>query len=363
MLNETDTIHGPLEFQRVVDAYTKGGQINVVTPTKPGFRPGTVLPIINLCILFQGAGFGDYVCYMPALLWLARNCPQLRVQVFVGKEFMQFAQNILWDYNEMWKVCDLDHVNHAITPNSMMRSPGILMNGIKYQQLANGTGGHLVSVGFLYFCNIFPVPEGADLYPIINFSGSDHHIPAGLHFKTYVVFTPGAVSENRTVPGSYWNPIIDHVKKKGLTPVFIGKSQVTKNLRVNFPEGCNYDAGVDLRNKTTILEAAWLMKNAACTIGLDNGMIHLAACTNGSIVAGYNMVDPKDRRPNRKAGKWEEISLSHEELACAGCQSYMKQVTPHTFNRCLYGDNKCIDMLFEDGGRRWIEAIDRIVGH
>lgn len=363
MLNEHDSIHGPLEFQRVVDAYTKGGTINVITATAPHFRPGTILPIVNLCILFQGAGLGDYICYMPALLYLAKHNPQLRVQLFVGKDFMAFAKNILWDFNEKWTVLDLDHVNHMITPGSTMRAPGVTMNGIKYGQLANGTGGHLVDVGFLYFNNIFPTPPGADLYPVINFAGSDHHIPAGLHFKTYVIFTPGAVSENRTVPGHYWNPIVAHVKKKGLTPVFIGKSHVNKNVKVSFPDGCNYEGCVDLRDQTTLLDAAWLMKNAACTIGLDNGMIHLAACTDGPIVASYNMVDPRERRPNRRAGKWEELSLTQEELACTGCQSHMKNMFPHTFNRCLYGDNKCIDLLFEDNGRRWTEAIDHIVGH
>ncbi len=360
MLNETDTIHGPLEFQRVVDAYTKGGK-NTITASAPYFRPGTVLPIIKLNILFQGAGMGDYIAYMPAILWLAKNCPHLHCKLFVGNSFIEFAKNILWDYNETWKVCDLDHVNQLVEAGSIMRAPGITMNGVKYAQLANGTGGHLVDVGFLYFCNLFPTPAGADFYPVLNFSGSDHHIPAGLHFKTYVVFTPGAVSDNRTVPGEYWNPIIDHVRKRGLTPVFVGKSHVTKTLKVNFPEGCNYSDGLDLRDKTTMLEAAWLMKNAACTIGLDNGMIHLAACTNAPIVAAYNMVDPKDRRPNRRAGKWEELSLTQEELACAGCQTHMKSMTPHTFNRCLYGDNLCVKILFEDNARRWIEAIDRIM--
>ncbi len=359
--NDTDTINGPMEFQLVVDKLTKGKGAESIRPAAQFFRPGTELPTIKLNLVFQGAGIGDYIAYMPAVLWLVKNCPWLRIKLFVAKDFMEFARNILWDHSAIITVCALDHINQLVEAGSLMRGPGLTLNGVKYSQLANGTGGHLVDVGFQYFCNLFPPPAGSDLYPVINFAGCDHHLPEGLHPLTYVVLTTGAVSVNRTVPGRYWNPIIEFIKTKGLTPVFIGKNEIVKGLNVNFPDGCDYASGIDLRNKTTLIQAAWLMKNAVATVGLDNGMIHLAACTNASIVAGYNMVHPKERRPKRVSGKWAEVTLSREELACTHCQTNMKSMFPHTFNRCLYGDNKCIDLLFADGAKKWISALGQVL--
>ena len=359
-MDDTNTIHGPMEFQKVVDAYTTGGR-NSIEVTSPYFRPGTVLPIVKLNFVFQGAGLGDYTAYLPALIWNMKNCPWLKCRLFVAPEFMEFAKNILWPWADKMQVCSILKINEITGPGEIIRGPGLTMNGTKFAQLANGTGGHLVTLGFMYFCNLFPPPEGANKYPVINFEGHDPHLPDSLHPRTYVVITTGGVSENRTVPGAYWNPIVEHVKSKGLTPVFIGKSEIVKGLPVKFPDGCDYSAGLDLRDKTTLMQAAWLMKNAACTVGLDNGMIHLAACTDAVIVAGYNMVHPRERRPNRVAGKWAEVTLTREELACTHCQTNMKSMFPHTFNRCLYGDVKCLDLLFADGARKWIDAIELVL--
>ncbi len=361
MMNEVDTLHGPMEFQKVVDMFTKGKDAKSVVPDAPYFRPGTELPEIKVNYVFQGAGMGDYICYLPAVIWNLQNCPWLRSKLFVAPVFMPFAANILRAYPRV-EVCSLEHINSMLEPGSSLRGPGITMNGVKYNQLCNGTGGHLVELGFQYFSNVFPPPPGADIYPEITFDAGEHHLPAGLFPKTYVVITPGAVSINRTVPGQYWNPIIDHVKVRGLTSVFLGKTNFVPALKTNFPDGCNYAGGVDLRDKTTLLEAAWIMKNAACTIGLDNGLIHLASCTDAAIIAAYNMVHPKERRPNRRAGKWAELTLTREELACTNCQTNMKSMFPHTFNRCLYGDSKCIDLLFAKGAEKWTREIDRMIG-
>jgi hypothetical protein len=357
--NDVDTIHGPMEFQKVQEMLTRGKKAELVTPDAPYFRPGTELPIIRYSIVMQGAGMGDHICQMPAIIWNARNCPWMRCRVFCIKDLVPIFANILQEYPQ-YSVHALDHINELVEPGSLMRGAGITMNGVKYSQLANGTGGHLVDLGFQYFCNIFPPPPGADVFPKLTFADPPA-LPAGLFPKTYVVFTTGAISLNRTVPGHYWNPIIKHVQSKGLTPVFLGKSQCVKNMATNYPEGCNYKSGLDLRDKTSLLEAAWIMKNSAVTIGLDNGLIHLAALTDAPLICAYNMVEPEHRRPKRLDGKWAEIVLTREELACKGCQSHMKSMFPHTFIRCLYGDNACVHLIFDRNSKRWTDAIDEIL--
>src|SRR5205823_556716 len=119
-------------------------------------------------------------------------------------------------------------------------------------QYASGLGGHLVDVGFLDFVNRFPPPKDSDYYPEINFN--EWQGKHELVNDNYIVFTTGAVAKAREVPGHYWNPIIEHVKSLGITPVFLGTKKI-QDVTVKFPEGCHYDEGIDLRDKTTIMDA------------------------------------------------------------------------------------------------------------
>ncbi len=365
-------LKGPLEFQREVDRMLKGIKFESFTPTASYFRPGTELPVINVNMIFKGAGMGDYICYMPAMIWTALNTPWIHGRIHVGQFFCEFAENIIKQTgNKNWKVIPLpagfkSEDDLHLENGSLSRGPGIQMNGHRNHQLVNGTGGHLVWLGFMYYCNMFPPPTNADYYPVINFDGwadsfEDWHITRGkLYHKKYVVFTPGAVSAARTVPGHYWNPLIEYVKSRGLTPVFLGTRKLA-DLTVKFPDGCEYGEGIDLRDKTTMLEAAWIMKHSAAVVGLDNGLIQLASCTDASIVAAYNMVSPDQRRPRRRAGVWREITLTEQELSCSHCQSNMKNMFPHNFARCLHDDLRCIDMLFARDGARFKASLDSIL--
>ena len=360
-----------LEFFQAVKQMI-GDNYDEVEVGPPHFRPGTKLPIVKYNFVFSGAGMGDWICYMPAMVWIAKNLPWIKGRIFAAEFFCEFAKNVMRDFHD-WKINPTEKINELAEPRTVFRGPGISINGKSAGgQLLNGTGAHLVDVGFAYFVNKSPPPEGADVFPELDFEFGNwrnvspnetkiQNIPP-LTTNTYAVFTTGGVTPVRTVPGEYWNPIIDHVISIGLTPVFIGKSNIAGCVNVTFPDGCNYDKGIDLRNKTTMMEAAYLMDRAACVLGLDNGLIHLAACTNAKIIAAYNIVDPKERRPNRRPGpSWIELSLSKEELACANCQSEMRSLPAHTFKHCLYGDKKCIDLLFDNNGRRWTDAIDRIL--
>jgi hypothetical protein len=358
-LGDVADIKGPLELQREVARILEGMKFESVVPTSPQFRPGTELPAIKYNMYFKGAGMGDYIAYMPAMVWLAQNCPWIYGRIFVAEFFNEFAKNIMDQTgNKNWLVYPMERFKELGGDALLTRGPGFSTNDQKTYQLVNGTGGHLVALGFMYFCNLFPVPTNADFYPLINFEGwQERH---NLYYKKYVVFTPGAVSAARTVPGHYWNPIVEFVKSKGLTPVFLGTRKMVE-LTVKFPDGLNYGEGIDLRDQTTMMEAAWIMKNSACVVGLDNGLIHLAASTDAPIVAGYNMVHPRDRRPRRRVGVWREVYLSRDELSCIGCQSEMKSMFPHNFQRCLYDDLKCIDLLFANNAERWTWAIGKIL--
>lgn len=361
-------VKGPMELQREVSRRLQGLAFEEVTLNQRHFLPNTTLPVMRYNYIFKDSGIGDYICYMPAMLWTAQNNPWVSGRIVVAELFHEFALNIMRGH-ERWSVYPAEKFDEIPDDLSMSRGPGIeiraeLADGkkmtIKNYQLVNGTGGHLVDLGFMYFVNKFRPKAWDDKYPGWDFHPQiDFSIWPGkkdiLHNK-YVVFTTGATTEARSVPGQYWNPIIDYVKSLGFTPVFLGVRQLV-DLKIKYKDGCNYAEGIDMRDKTTLMEAAWVMKNAAAVVGLDNGLIHLASCTDANVVAAYNIVDPSDRRTKRGGGGWAEIYLTESELACTGCQTNMTNMFPHNFNKCLYHKTRCIDMLFSDGASRFIRAL------
>jgi hypothetical protein len=322
-----------------------------------GYRPGTKVPCFPMNFTLADGGMGDYICWSAGLLWVAENVPFIEGRVFAPAFFIEFVRAAFRPYPQ-WKVFLAERIQEYYEENSLVLGPGI--NG--HQQLLNAVGTHLLDLGFAYFCNMSPPPSVAGGYHYPEFTFSERTIPRKLTPGKYVVFTPGGTTSTRKVPGEYWNPVIDEVLRRGLTPVFLGKSHMTPEHKAIFPEGTHYEKGHDLRDQTTTLEAAAIMQHAACTLGLDNGLLHLAACVPSNIIFGYNIAAPSQRRPVRRLpGVLRDITLTKEELSCIHCQTNMKQQNLINFRNCFYGDVKCLSLLFENGSERWIRALSEIL--
>ena len=368
----TGEIKGPMEFQREVDRVLQGIKFKSWKPDSPHWRPGTEIPCTIRNYWMEGGGLGDKICFLPAFVYVAKNCGNILGRIWVPDFMVELFKNIMDQTgNPEWKVFPSERFSQLWERDTFVRGRGLKdAYGHENIQYISGAGMHLVWVGFSDVLCKLPPPPGADVMPTIDFSkwwDQPNHPFAFNTANKYVVFTTGAVWRSRDVPGEYWNPIIEHVKSKGLTPVFLGARKIPvpankSTINVKFSDRCNYGEGIDLRDKTTIMEAAWIMKNAACVVGLDNGLIQLASLTDANIVCAYNVVDPVDRRPNRTAGRWREIFLTKEELSCSGCMTnWPLTAPPHDFKSCLYQDTKCIHMLFQNQAERFTRAIDEIL--
>lgn len=354
-------VYGSFELDQVQRAVSDATGKSVTLDGWP-FRKGTAIRKIRNAFILSGAGMGDFICYMPAILWVAKNCPWIEGYLFCREYFVEFARTVMAQNGFDWEVHPVEKMKQLMPKNVIVVGPGIELNGKVMHQLFNGCGAHLVDVGFAYFANRLPLSDDEREYPQLEGLKRPHAS------STHVVFATGGLSPNRTVPGHYWNPIIDWVLKKCMTPVFLGKSEMSPTMKANFPDGCDYHCGIDLRDKTTMLEAAAIMKYARAVIGFDSGLLHLAGCTDANIVAGFGSVEPRERKPYRPAGKW--TALRAENLPCIGCQTNMKMMFPHNFRNCLYKrqgpngpeqDTLCIDWLFKDGARAWIEALENVL--
>lgn len=325
-----------------------------ITPDLEFLRPGSEFQRFPMNFTFTQGGMGDYICWTIALQWLVKNAPWIDGRIFAPAFFIDFVKHI-FEGVPRWKVYDMQEWGKFAEQGSLMRSPND-----QHPQFINAVGASLVDIGFAYFANLSPAPAGIH-YPVINVDQT--YLPKALKGKEkqYAVFTPGGTTLARAVRARHINPLIAHAKAMGLLPVFLGKHHLADVHNSYFDEGIRYEDGLDLREKTTILEAAAVMKYAAYTTGLDNGLLHLACCTDAPVVFGYNIAAPSQRRPIRHSGRIEEVILTKEELACIHCQTNVKLLCYHNFKNCLYKDMKCIDILYDNNGSRWKAAIERIL--
>lgn len=333
-----------------------------------GFRPGTVCYPMRMSFVLMNGGMGDYITWMRPIQWLAEEATWIDGEVIVPVYLQELAT--YWLRGKPWRIKTYRDIQEARQSDEVpYRGPVILQ-----QESLNATGAHLSTCGWVYFTNKERAPEHADLsgvpwdsYPRLLQEDLDRVVfPEELRGslpKRYAVITTGITTESRKVPGAYWNPIIEHVIARDLTPVFLGKSVVEtgnpKNIHTQWGADVRYDLGIDLRDKTTLMQAAALMSHAAVVIGHDNGLLHLAGCTDVPIVYGYNMASPDHREPKRPSGNVFNVTLTREELVCNFCQSKINFVVGFDFKKCFYGDLACIKMLFANGAKRWLTQIDR----
>lgn len=334
-----------------------------------GFRPRTQMFPLEMNFIFLNGGGGDYITWLQPIRWLADQATWINGTLVCPIYFKELAEYFLKDFPH-WKIADYKEIKDIPNADNIpFRGPVILQN-----ESLNATGAHLATCGWVYFTNKErapegnspKVPEGWNSYPQFKQDYLDGiELPDEakvLESHKYAVITTGITTPSRHVPGKYWNPIIEYVIARGLIPVFLGKAVVetgnAKNIHTQWDPETRIDLGLDLRNKTTLTQAAAIMSRAAVVIGHDNGLLHLAGCTEVPIVFGYNLASPAHREPLRPAGKVYNVVLTTKELVCNFCQSRTNFVIGYNFRQCFYGDNKCIDLLFGNAAEKWKTQID-----
>lgn len=325
-----------------------------------GFRPGVPCYPMKMNFIFLNGGAGDYIAWAQAIRWLASECTWIQGNLIHPTYFNELAEYWLepfpeWNHHGYTELKDVPNLDKLPFRGIIDMSTAVL----------NATGAHLFTCGWVYYCNKESAPEGWNHYAPIHDEDLDKIAsPVELNGLTdYVVITTGVTTESRRVPPQYWNYVINYVRKQGMTPVFLGRSTVetgnARNIHTEFGKELRLDLGINLINRTSLMQAAAIISRSKGIIGHDNGLLHLAGCTKAPIVFGYNLASPKHREPLRYAGHTYNVTLTNEELACNHCQSRTNFLIGQNFRKCFYGDNKCIDMLFENEAERWKRQIDK----
>lgn len=342
-----------------------------------GFRAGSQLQRKKMAFILNEGGMGDFVNYSASLIWLAKRSPWLDVQLFVPTYLVPLYKDLMAATN--WEVVQSERFADIIEDGTHYLGPAIVVKGqVQAKQFLTCLGAHPVDVGFAYYPAIQPTPEGVEL-PVLDYP-ANKLLPKVKQLRgNYAVIPCGFSFQSRLTVGRHINPIIDHLVARGITPVFLGKKDLLGNglATTEFVDDIHYDKGLDLRNQTSVKDAACIMQHAALTVGLDSGLLHVCALMKDSrLIFGYNITTVAHREPRRSHGRTINIALTEAELPCIGCQSKWRNVLGHQYNNCFYEREDaqassrygkkydapmCVDFLYANKSKRFTDAIDELL--
>ncbi len=287
--------------------------------------------------VFGNCGLGDMIAWTTAIQWTIENHPHIQGKVIVPPFFSPLAKNWFKKYEPRFAV------RNELVPGLGFLQPTAVQ--------PNANGFHMIEVGFIHYCNK-RVPPGWFKYPEIRGDETDcgkFKLP-----EKYIVLTPGATAPNKELPAQTQNEIIDWSLEHGITPVFMGKRQVDIAYQAKFSNEIHYHKGIDLRDKTDVLQAACILANAWAVTGLDSGLTNLAACSKVPIVLGLTISNIQiPPRPERLF-----IIEPPEYLACRYCSNQIRFVEGDSTLRCYTGTFECTRSLT---GAKYISALESIL--
>jgi len=323
----------------------------------PWYREGTVTEKKAVNFVLNHGGIGDYICWLVCMEWTAKYHPHLDIQIFSPKFFIEIPKNVFAKYENV-KVVD----KAALTDQHCKDAPTFIPSK---DATLNCTGANLVDLGFAYYANKQFAPEYFNNYPKLE--QMPPHILEDERFNEleaviksnykFAVLTPYYTNSNRKMPPKVFNEIKDYLIELKVVPVLLGQESWVER-RQQLDEEYDFSKCINLLNKTSLMQAAAVMDIADMVIGVDNGLLHLAAMTETPIVFGYTVIGPEYRMPRREKGAIINVEPP-KELKCRYCLPQMRFHFNHNFNTCVYKDDLCVQGL--EDFVPWKRAINYLV--
>lgn len=307
-------------------------------------------PRSNINILFDNGGIGDHVAAMPVIKYAMEAFPYVTWYLWVPDYFLDFARNVLPN-------CIIRPFSKKDKFTKEWPSRRISF-GLTYTNLRSHMTEHCARILLNQ-----DIPDGHKNYLKLNLDKINidkFKLP-----NNYVVITTGYTAPIREFLGSYINELTDYVIKKGYIPVFLGKRQSptgfeNKSIIGHFNEEISYKKGIDLIDKTSLLEAGKIIAGSKCIIGLDNGLLHVAAGTDVNIIGGFTSVDPIHRLPYRDnvLGKNYSTVVPPNSEPEKFFQSRYDFLFEHDYKESYFKNNDLIKSLKPE---LWIEKLKEIL--
>ncbi len=309
----------------------------------------------ELHILFKKGGLGDTIARLPAVKYILEEYKHVTlIRLFVQDYAVELATHLLNDSRcVVYGYKDMPGILEKYPD-----TPGMSTDSEHHTTLRT----HLTDHAFHTLVDT-TVSDYHKSYLKLRLDEIDACVPIDLIQSKYVVITTGFTAPVREFLPGYINDIARWIKEQGRELVFLGKKENEfwegrqPASKTSFRDEVDFTLGYDFRDKTNLLQAGLIMANADAVVGLDNGLIHLAACSDVPIVAGYTTVMPEHRLPYRNGELGygvKAVVLKQSELGCNHCQSQANFVYNRDFRRCIYGDYECLIKL---DSSRYIEKL------
>lgn len=310
--------------------------------------------------LAETGGLGDNIARLPAIKWFEHNHPYVSLNVIVPDYFKELAQFLLPE-NEKRKYFSVSEINGRPTGVPSPIDLSLPMRSVKGEGFHTTMSTHLTDHAFHMLCDTSVEYEAQKHYMqpylssqaflnILNKFSIDY-------MDNYVILTTGCTAPVREWPAQQVNAVARYLVDKGYKVIFLGtKIALTggkHNINAQFSEEIDFSLGLDLRERTTLIEALYIIDGAMAIVGLDNGLLHLAGCTAVPIVAGFTNVRPELRKPYRPNGEFRAVTSS----VCKNCQNSCNFVVGFDFRYCYY-NLKCNELI---GTQKYIDALKEIL--
>lgn len=313
------------------------------------FRKDHKIQAVNLNANANAGGLGDVICSFPAIKYIKDYMPHVLPYFYVPDYALEIAKNVLTGVivrpfskgKEQW--------NNQFSARTMADPPSKNITSM---------ATHLVDHAFMCFTDKQVDIEHRN-YLQINFKKAAVDLKRfGLPGR-YVVLTTGYTAKVREWPAQHINDTAAYLVSRGITPVFLGNKQTkigvdklengaNSDIIGRFNEAIDFSKGINLIEKTTLMEAAAIIAGSKALLGVDNGLTHLAAmCGDVPIVIGYTTVKPEHRLPIRHSqlGFNCFTVVPDSSLKCRFCQSNWEFVFNHDFRNCYYVEKKLDEVI------------------
>lgn len=298
-----------------------------------GFNPKT--RTIN--IIMMNGGLGDHVASLTAIHYIYKKYPWIKILLWTPDFMVELAKNVLIHVENVRGYSEMKGKYEPTKPTKTTEWDG-KTSPMKI---------HLIDYAFLKLCD-----ENPDITykNYLRVELSRINIPQQLPEK-YVVITTGYTAKVREFLPKYINETAQYIKSKGYDVVFLGQTNTKTGaahvIKGEFDKDIDFSVGLDLIDKTTLLEAAGIMSDASAVVGVDNGLLHLAGMTEVSIIAGFTTVSPEVRLPIRhdKLGWNCHPVVPDKALGCRFCQEKTNFLYGHDYTKCMYKDNLCTTQI------------------
>lgn len=299
----------------------------------------------------MNGGVGDHVASLVAINYIDKKYPWVKQLVWTPDFLVSFAKHLLPKTVTVAGYVDMvkDYDKNLTTKTTAW---GGVTSPMKI---------HCLDYAFLKLCDEIPAIEHKNYLQI----SPDEIDTDGMTLpKDYVVITTGYTAKVRKFKDIEVNKIVPWCKAKGIEVVFLGQTQTNTGsahiIKGAFDKNINYTTGVNLIDKTTLLQAAKIMGNAVAVVGVDNGLLHVAGCTQVNIIGGFTTVSPEMRMPVRhNALGWNFHAVRPDaNLPCSFCQETTNFLYGHDYKDCIYKDYKCVDQMKAE---KFITELEKIV--